>query len=89
MGLFDAVVFENAYYRLRSIIFGHDTLIVEGRVDRQSGTALSLIVDGAEPLNPFERPVEGALQPGPGDFSHVRLLRERVHPTEADHPVYA
>jgi len=89
MGLFDAVVFENAYYRLRSIIFGHDTLIVEGRIDRQSGTAVSLIVDGAEPLNPFERPVEGLLPVGPGDHSQVKLLRERVHPTEADQPAYA
>jgi error-prone DNA polymerase len=74
LGLFDAVVFERAYQRWRGTIFGYDTLRVEGRVERVSGGAASIIVQAAYPLHPVEVPSDLPLMPGPGDHSgaHTR-----------------
>ncbi|MBD3174820.1 MAG: DNA polymerase III subunit alpha, partial [Armatimonadia bacterium] len=87
VGLFDAVVFEETYKRTRHVLFGHDTLMVEGRLDRPGGTAVSLMLDKVQPLNPFEggkaRPDLGA---GPGDHSGVRIKGQRIHCTEQDDP---
>lgn len=76
VGLLDAVVFEDTYYRWRNVIFANDALIVEGRLERPGGTTVSLIVDRASPLKPFaEHHCRGPLlQPGPGDHSHARVI---------------
>lgn len=89
VGLFDAVVFEDTYKRTRHVLFGHDTLLVGGRLERPGGTAISVTLDTVKPLFPFgadsARPP--ALGAGPGDHSQVRLRGQRHHCTEQDDPV--
>lgn len=88
VGLFDVVVFEDTYRRIRHVLFGHDTLLVDGRLDRPGGTAISVTLDTVKPLFPFgadsARPP--ALGAGPGDHSQVRLRGQRHHCTEQDDP---
>jgi error-prone DNA polymerase len=81
VGLLDAVVFEETYHKWRNVLFGSDTLIVEGKLDRPGGTTISVIVNRAEPLNPLgaSTPRTPTLTPGPGDHSHVKLQHLHTH----------
>lgn len=88
VGLFDAVVFEDTYKRTRTVLFGHDALMVTGRLERPGGTAVSIVLDQVKPLHPFgatETP-QLVLGAGPGDYSQVRLPGQRHHCTEQDNP---